>query len=316
MGKLTLKDIPIEKPIIVLLGPTASGKTDLSLVVHEQIDCEIISADSRQVYKYLDIGTAKPSKEILKKYTHHLIDFLDPDENFSAGEFVKLSNNIIEKIYEQNKIPLLVGGTGLYIDLLCNGLIQLPSDTQNLEIRDKLNEELKHKGKEYLFHLLKSVDPESATKYADMNPRRTIRALEFYFETGIKFSEAQNELTRNSLYKPYYIGINFEREALYNRINQRCDWMWNNGIVQETEKVLQMGYSSYLNSLNTVGYKEVIKFLQKEFTEEKALEEMKKNTRRYAKRQLTWFRRNEKINWIQPQLIDKFIIYDFLINQK
>lgn len=316
MGRITLSDIPTKNPLIVILGPTASGKTDLSLKIYEQIDCEIISADSRQIYKYLNIGTAKPSNSILENYRHHLIDFLEPSKDFSAGHFVKLSKEIINNLYQQNKIPLVVGGTGLYIDALCKGFIELPTDDADSSVREKLMNELGMYGKEYLYRLLVEIDPESAKKYNDMNPRRIVRALEFYYQTGIPFSQAQQKYTKSSEYSVYYIGIDFRRDALYGRINQRCNWMWQNGIVEETQSILEMGFSPNLNALNTVGYKEVIHYLNGIWNKEEALEEMKKNTRRYAKRQQTWFKRNEKIHWISPDLIDKFIIYDFIVNQK
>ncbi len=316
MDRITLGDIPSKNPLIVILGPTASGKTDLSLSIYEQIDCEIISADSRQVYKYLDIGTAKPSREILSNYKHHLIDFLEPNQDFSAGQFSKLSREIIFRIYEQNKIPLVVGGTGLYIDVLCNGMVELSPNVQDKSIRDNLNKDLETKGKEYLYNLLQQVDRDSAEKYSDKNPRRIIRALEFFYNTGVRFSEAQRELTKQNNFSVYYFGIDFERQELYSRINQRCLNMWQVGIIDETQEILKRGYSPNLNSMNTVGYKEAIKFLNNEMTNQEALNEMMKNTRHYAKRQLTWFRKNEKIQWIIPKLVNKFIIYDFIINRK
>lgn len=316
MGKLKLNEINIKNPLIVILGPTASGKTDFSLNIYEQIDCEIISADSRQVYKYLDIGTAKPSRQILNRYKHHLIDFLEPNEEFSAGQFVKLSKEIIEKLYLNNKIPLIVGGTGLYIDALCSAFIELSESSKNNDIRAKLTNELETHGKEYLYKKLQEIDPASASKYSDMNPRRIIRALEFFYQTGIKFSDAHRELTQPTNYTVFYFGINHERDALYQRINHRTDWMWQNGLIEETKQVLQMGFSPNLNALNTVGYKEVIKYLNNLYDEHKALEEIKKNTRRYAKRQLTWFRRNQKIYWIEPKFVNNFLIYDFIINEK
>lgn len=316
MDRITLSLIPSKNPLIVILGPTASGKTDLSLKIYEQVECEIISADSRQIYKYLNIGTAKPIKSILENYQHHLIDFLDPSQDFSAGHFVKSSKDIIHELYKKNKIPLIVGGTGLYIDALCKGFIELPTDRTDNSIREKLTKDLETKGKEYLYELLVEIDIESAQKYNDLNPRRIVRALEFYYQTGIQFSKAQQKFTKSNEFSVYYIGIDFHRDTLYGRINQRCNWMWQNGIIEETQEILSMGYSPNLNSLNTVGYKEVIQYLNGTYNKEEALEEMKKNTRRYAKRQLTWFKRNEKIHWISPDLIDKFIIYDFIVNQK
>lgn len=300
----------------MILGPTASGKTEFSLSVYDQIDCEIISADSRQIYKYLDVGTAKPTRAILNAYKHHLIDFLEPNEEFSVGEFIKLSKEIIQNLYHKNKIPLIVGGTGLYIDALCNGFIELSTTDRDTNIRTQLTNEFEIYGKEYLYKKLKEIDPISAAKYSDMNPRRLIRALEFYYQTGIKFSDAHKTLTRTSDYTVFYFGINYDRNVLYNRINERTDWMWQNGLVDETKRLLQMGFSPNLNALNTVGYKEAIKFLNNQYDEQKALDEIKKNTRRYAKRQLTWFRKNLKIHWIEPKIIEKFIIYDFILKEK
>ena len=318
MGKLTLSDISIPKPLIVILGPTASGKTELSYKLYECIDSEFISADSRQIYKYLNIGTAKPSKQELKDFPFHIIDFLEPDEKFSTGNFLQLAKSEIEKIYLKNKVPIIVGGTGLYIKALCEGFLENDDKSNTDEIiRIQLNKELELKGKDFLYNKLLEIDKESALKYSDKNPRRVIRALEFFYTTNHKFSDAHIQNTQQSEYNSIYFGIDLTREHLYENINQRCEKMWNNGLIDETKEILAMGFSSSLNSLNTVGYKEAISFINNKMSYEDSLIEFKKNTRHYAKRQLTFFRQFNQTNWLNQNIqinynLTKFLLKDFI----
>ena len=297
--------------LIVILGPTASGKTGLSLDLAQHIDVEIISADSRQVYKFMNIGTAKPDQKELKAVKHHFIDHLEPDDYFSAGKFSEEADYLIPQIIKRGNIPLIVGGSGLYIKALCEGLFKDNADrSQRKKVRNEINSKFELEGKEKLYDELMQVDPESAEKYNDMNPVRITRALEHYKVTGKKFSESiLND--ENKDYICHYYGIDFEREKLYDRINRRTELMWAEGLVEETKKLLEMGYDVSLNSMNTVGYKEVTAFLKGYYNKETAIDEMKKNTRRFAKRQLTWFRKNNEINWLKPEEnMTSKILYD------
>ncbi|MEI6089869.1 MAG: tRNA (adenosine(37)-N6)-dimethylallyltransferase MiaA [bacterium] len=286
----------MNKKVIVIGGPTASGKTEVSLELANLMSVEIISADSRQVFKYLDIGTAKPNKEELSAVKHHLIDFLEPDEYYSAGVFGDDAERIISEIYARNAIPLVVGGSGLYIDSLCFGLCEDDSNANDnrFGIREKLNQRLIDFGKDKLYEELMEVDPVSAQKYADRNPMRIIRALEYFEIHKTPLSTAHRTLTNRNI-EPYFFDIAHEREKLYDRINYRSEIMWESGLVEETQRVLDMGFPPTLNSLNTVGYKECIAYLKGDMSKSTAIEEMKKNTRRYAKRQTTWFKRYENM---------------------
>jgi len=302
MGRIKLKELRNQNVLPVILGPTASGKTELSLRLAEIYDCEIISADSRQIYRYMDIGTSKPDKSILASIPHHFIDILNPDENYSAGKFEHYGRIVIEAIRSRDHIPIVVGGTGLYIKALCEGLFNFSDSEQDPGIRKKLENELNKIGREAFYEKLKAIDPISAENYSDKNPRRVIRALEFYENTGIPFSEAQNNGHSQEIqYDCLYFGISMERINLYKRISERCENMWGNGLIEETSKLLSIGYSKYLNSMNTIGYKEAIRYLEGELNYDEGLELFKKNTRHFAKRQLTWFRKNEKIQWIDAK---------------
>lgn len=301
--------------VIVITGPTASGKTELSIKLALDLDTEIISADSRQIYKYMDICTAKPSKKELDTVSHHLIDFLDPNEEFSAGKFVKEAETKVKKIISKNKIPIICGGTYFYIKSFFEGLFEENESFTDDDIRKKLNEELKNSGIEKLQQDLKKYDLETYSKIEIDNPRRIIRALEYYYKTGEKISNAH--LYRNethSIYKPIYFAIDYPRDVLYERINFRCETMWNNGLLKEYQNLINLNYNKEINSLNTVGYNEIRLLLENKYNEEQALSEFKKNTRRYAKRQLTWLRKNSNINWInykagnKVELIKKKII--------
>ena len=300
--------------VIVILGPTASGKTAVSIELSKLIDCEIISADSRQIFRYLDIGTAKPTKDEQAGVKHHFIDFLNPDEYYSAGLFANQAEYTLTEIFNNNKIPLLVGGSGLYIKALCEGLFTEDINYKLDNVRENLIIKLNEKGIDELYNELVSVDKASAELYNDKNPRRILRALEYYYSTGIPLSIAQVEKKANKNFKTRYFGIYFDREDLYKRINLRTEIMWESGLVDETQNVLKLGYSPDLNSLNTVGYKECISYLNGVLTKEKAIELTKQNTRRYAKRQLTWFRKNSEIKWING--INSKILAELIINNE
>lgn len=288
-----------KRKLFVLLGPTASGKTAISLQLSEFFELEIISADSRQIYKFLDIGTAKPTPEELKKVKHHFISIINPDEYYSAGIFAREASAMINSIYNNKKIPLVVGGSGLYIKALCEGLFEEHYD-ESIKKKHK-NELLKLKNKfgvDYLYEQLNSIDPEAAAMYPDKNPSRILRALEHYYVSGTKFSSSiKNMSTPN--FEPFYIGLLTARQTLYSRINQRTNIMWKNGLLEETKSILDKGYPPDLNSLNTVGYKECIALLRNEISEKVAIEKIKQHTRNYAKRQMTWFRKIPDVHWIK-----------------
>ncbi len=286
-------------PLVVILGPTASGKTEVSIELSYLLDIEVISADSRQVYKYLNIGTATPTENELKAVEHHFISTLNPDEYFSAGMFGELAAETAVDIFERKRIPVVVGGSGLYIRALCEGLFDEDDGMNNDGIRIKLNQKLKQEGIDELFTELKNIDPESAAKYSDKNPRRIIRALEYYYTAGRKLSDAHQESHEKRPFNVLYYGVARPREVLYDRINKRTEMIWNGGLKQEAEHILELGYSQNLNALNTVGYKEYFEFAGGRISEAEAIELMKRNTRRYAKRQMTWFGRNDKVKWLE-----------------
>lgn len=276
--------------VIVITGPTASGKTALALKLANDADIEIISADSRQVFLHLNIGTAKPSHEELSKVKHHIIDFLNPDDNFNAGMFADMAINIIKDVKSRGKIPVVVGGTGFYIKALFEGLSDLDEFdlSDRTDIRAELNKILEENGKDFLYDMLLSEDPIAAEKYKDKNPRRIIRALEFIrTNDGRTFSSTFGSNTPSG-FRPLYYVMNPQREDLYKKINERTELMFSSGLIREVVEILGMGYPPMLNSLNTVGYKECISMIFGDISLEQAIEETKKNTRRYAKRQVTW----------------------------
>ena len=281
--------------VIIICGPTASGKTSLSLKLSDVLPSEIISSDSRQFYRFLNIGTAKPSKEELVKAPHHFIDFLDPDQDYNAGKFGEEAALCIENIFDRNKIPIVVGGSGLYIKSLTEGLFREEINERKFEIRKKLSEKYNEKGKFSLYDELVEQDPAAAAMYSDKNPRRVLRALEYYYLTGnsIINSRTENKIKRNFNFIQF--GINFERAELYARINDRVVQMWNAGLTKELSNILKLGYSPELNSLNTVGYKETYQYLTGYLSESETIAEIQKNTRRFAKRQITWFKRDKNI---------------------
>jgi tRNA dimethylallyltransferase len=287
----------VERVAAVIVGPTCSGKTKLALAISGKIDSEIISADSRQIFKLLNIGTAKPSKNELKFVKHHFIDYLHPDEEFNVSKFEKEAIKIIEKLLSAKKLPIICGGSGLYIKALIDGIIDVPDTDQDfrkelLEIRNK-------KGNEFLYEMLKSIDKKSADTMLPQNWKRVIRAIEIYKLTNQKFSDIKNENIKTTDIKFMQYGLLWDRQQLYENIEKRVDEMIEKGLIEEVKSILAQGFSPELNSLNTVGYKEIINYLNEEISIEKAIELIKRNTRRYAKRQMTWFRKDKRIKWIE-----------------
>ena len=285
----------MEPKVIVIVGPTCSGKTSLSLLLAKQINAEIISADSRQIYNYLDIGTAKPTAEQLRGIKHHFINILNPDEDYNVSRFENEAINIIQDLFPSNITPLVVGGSGLYIKALIDGIFD--SVGVDAEYRNYLLSKRKELGNEILYSELKNVDPESASKMLPQNWKRIIRALEVYHLTGKPISMHQADHKREINLKFIQFGLRWERSFLYKNIEKRVDNMINLGLVEETKSILEKGFDKNLNSLNTVGYKEIISFLENEITLDRAIEMIKRNTRRFAKRQITWFGKDKRINW-------------------
>ncbi len=286
----------MEPKVICIVGPTCSGKTSLSIELAERMEIEIISADSRQFYKYLNIGTAKPSNKDLEIIPHHFINSLEPDESYNASRFENEALSIIGSIFERKKIPVVVGGSGLYIKALIDGIFD--EVDVDFEYRNELIEKKNRLGIDYLYSELSKVDPESAVKMLPQNWKRIIRALEVYHLTGNTISVHQKAHKRKIDFNFVQFGLNWERSILYKNIEKRVNDMISLGLLEETKSILNMGFSKNLNSLNTVGYKEIISFLNGNNSFENAVELIKRNTRRLAKRQLTWFRADNRIIWL------------------
>ncbi|MCX7798612.1 MAG: tRNA (adenosine(37)-N6)-dimethylallyltransferase MiaA [Melioribacter sp.] len=304
----------MEWKVIVIVGPTCSGKTKVAINLAEKLETEIISADSRQIYKYLTIGTAKPSQEELARIRHHFIDQLDPDEEYNVSRFEEEALRIINKLAVENKIPVVVGGSGLYIKALIDGIFNEVSVDE--EFRRELKEKREKYGNQFLYDELKKVDPISASKMLPQNWKRVMRALEVYHLTGKPIWQFHQTYKREVNFQFYQFGLLWERQILYRRIEQRVDKMVEAGLVEEVRNILAMGYSKSINSLNTVGYKEIISFLENEITLERAIELIKRNTRRFAKRQMTWFRKDKRIKWI-PVLTESELSYvsNFILSE-
>ena len=280
----------------VIVGPTASGKTAVALALAEILPVEIISADSRQVYRYLDIGTAKPSLAERNRVPHHFIDIIDPDGEFSAGRFGEQGRELVDAIFAHGRMPLVVGGSGLYIRSLVDGFFEGPG--ADPEFRDALQARLDRGELATLVEELRRVDPEAAARIDPTKPRRVVRALEVHHATGKPLSTLQTEKAVEVNFKPRIFGLLWERQALYARINRRCDDMVTSGLNEEAAAVEGRGFTRNLNSLNTVGYKEALGFLHGEISRDDLLSQFKQNSRRYAKRQMTWFRRDMRVEWL------------------
>lgn len=282
--------------VLAIVGPTASGKTPLGCLLAGQLSGEIVSADSRQVYKHLDIGTAKPSREQLRQVKHHFIDILEPTEEYSAGQYGKEALSTVKRILQQGRLPILVGGSGLYVKAVIDGLFEGPG--KDPEVRFQLEERLKEKGAEALLEQLRKVDPQSAAVMSSSKPRRILRALEVYYTTGTPLSKFHAEQQRQDDVEFVQFGLDWERKELYTRIDERVDRMLQDGFIEEVRELRNRGYDSSLNALNTVGYKELFAYLEGKLPLDEAVALIKRNTRRFAKRQLTWFRADTRIQWI------------------
>ena len=283
--------------VLVLVGPTCSGKTAVSLALASHLNGEIISADSRQVFKYLDIGTAKPSSAERHEIRHYFVDELLPDQEFNAGQFGERGREVIQAISKKNKLPIVAGGSGLYVRSLIDGLFEGPG--ADMEFRATMEKNVREGHLSRLLEELKRLDPESAARIDSTKPRRIIRALEVHRSAGKPLSQLQKELKVAIDFSPVLFGLLWEREVLYRRIEARCERMIEEGMFTEVEKLRAMGFDDSLNALNTVGYAEAFAYTRGEMSYNEFVRLFKQNSRRYAKRQMTWFRRDARVKWIE-----------------
>ncbi len=307
----------MKKRLLIIAGPTAVGKTDAGIILADKLNGEIISADSMQIYKNMNIGTAKPDLEERQGIPHHLIDIINPDEEFSVARFQKLAKDIINEIVSNKKLPIIAGGTGLYINSIIYNM-DFAQSVPNWQLRRRLQEEAKNMGNEYVHNKLKKIDPDAAKRIHPNNVKRVIRAIEIYYETGEKMSDFREDITLNDEYEFYFVGLIRNREELYSRINRRVDIMIDRGLVEEVSDLLNSGYSKDLAAFRGLGYKEIIGYLEGRYDLNEAIRILKRNTRRYAKRQFTWFKRYRNIiNWynasdyLTSEDLTKHIIGDF-----
>ena len=292
-----------KKPLIILTGPTAVGKTALSVKLAKVINGSIISADSMQVYRGMDIGSAKVTKEEMGGIKHYLIDVLEPDEEFHVVRFQQMAKEAMAEIYQEGKIPILTGGTGCYIQSVVYD-IDFTSQQEDIAYRERLEQLAKEQGNEALHAMLQEVDPVSAEKIHANNVKRVIRALEFYEKTGMPISEHnEKEAAKESPYTFCYFVLNDDRQRLYDRIELRIDQMLEQGLVDEVRKLKEKGYHKEMVSMQGLGYKEILAWLDGEISYEEAVYILKRDTRHFAKRQLTWFRREKDVIWVDK---DKF----------
>ncbi|GAB5401456.1 MAG: tRNA (adenosine(37)-N6)-dimethylallyltransferase MiaA [Aureisphaera sp.] len=281
------------KPLLVcVVGPTAIGKTALSIQLAKAFATEIISADSRQFFKEMKIGTAVPSNEELAEAPHHFIQNLSIHDAYSVGDFEKDALELLQKLFKKHEVVIMVGGSGLYVDAVVKGLDTFPDVPQH--IREGLNADLEKKGLTYLQKELLEVDPDHFARMDTQNPHRVIRALEIYRASGTSYSSFLNSPNKNRFFRTIYIGLQADREIVYDRINKRVDFMVEDGLIEEAHNLYP---ERKLNALQTVGYRELFRHFDGEWSIEEAISEIKKNTRRFSKRQGTWFRKNDDIHW-------------------
>ena len=287
-------------PLVVVAGATASGKTSLAIQIAKEFGGEVVSADSMQIYKYMDIGTAKPGEEEMDGVVHHMIDIVTPDVNFSVAEYCNMAHEVIADITKRGKLPILAGGTGLYINSVVND-VEFEESDANLTLRKELSELAEKEGVFALHKILEDIDPVSAEKIHPNNIKRVIRAIEVFKTTGEKLSE-HNEKSKHiiSRYNPIMMEILWNREELYQRIDKRVDIMIEQGLEEETKKLYNMGYTKELTSMQGIGYKEMFQYFDGVWTLEETIDKIKQYSRNYAKRQNTWFKRDERIVRLEP----------------
>lgn len=306
----------MKQPLIILTGPTASGKTALSVELAKRIGGEIISADSMQVYRHMDVGSAKVTKEEMDGVPHHLIDVLDPQDAFNVVVFQEMAKEAMEKIRANGHIPIVAGGTGFYIQALLND-IDFTENDGDMEYRQSLETLAAEQGAEVLHEKLRQVDPASAEAIHANNIKRVIRALEFYEKTGKRISEHnEEERKKESPYQFAYYVLNMERERLYQRIDMRVDLMMEHGLEDEVKKLKAMGCTRDMVSMQGLGYKEILDYLNGEISLDEAVYILKRDTRHFAKRQLTWFKREREVTWINQETFgfDREKILDWMIH--
>lgn len=285
------------KPLVVIIGPTAAGKTDVAIELAKMVRGEVISADSMLVYRGMDIGTAKPTLEEMQGIPHHMIDLVDPNEEFSVAMYQQGAENLIDDITSRGNLPFLVGGTGLYVRAVIDHYDFTPAPRDE-QLRERLKQEAEELGAEEMHRKLAEVDQQSAARLHPNDTRRVIRALEVYYQTGKPISEYQyTHKNNNPKYQLMMFGLNMDRQLLYNRINQRVDIMLEKGLVSEVKQLMER-YGSLGTAMQGLGYKEIVAYLNGECSLEEAAEILKRDTRRFAKRQLTWFRADNRIKWL------------------
>ncbi len=289
MNNLCLKKVPI------VVGPTAVGKTAFSIELARLLGAEIISADSRQIYKYLDIGTAKVEKKFRDEIKHHFIDIVEPDAYYSAGMFAQEARKTITRLQEKGRPVIVVGGSGFYIRALVDGIVE--QDVRDEGLRKQLLQKIEEHGLASLYSELSEKDPEYAGRISSGDTQRILRALEIHTLTGQTMSEWHKAGSDPAEFTPLYIGLTMNRDDLYERINLRVERMLEKGLIAEVQALIRRGYTRGMNALNTVGYKEVFAYLDKEISQKEMSEQIKRNSRRYAKRQWTWFRANPSVSW-------------------
>lgn len=288
----------MKEKILVIAGPTATGKTHLAVSLAKKFNGEVISADSMQIYRYMDIGSAKPTVDEMDGIPHWMIDTTEPTEKFSVAHYVEQANDAASNILSRGKLPILAGGTGLYISSFVDN-IQFTQSETDFSLRAQLFQEAEEKGYEALHHKLAEIDEQAAKKIHPNNIKRIVRALELYYTTGLTLSQ-QNESSKliESPYLPLMLALTTDREVLYERINLRVNRMLENGLLEEIERLKEMGLNAEMQSMQGIGYKEILQSLDGEYSLEEAVELVKKNSRNYAKRQLTWFRRDARYQWL------------------
>ena len=290
----------MNKPkVIVICGPTASGKTTLSIQLAQKINGEIISSDSMQIYKDMNIGTAKPDKQEMQGIKHYLLDFVEPNQRYSVADYKKDAENAIEDILQKGKVPIIVGGTGLYVDSLIYG-IEYPNIEFDENYRKELERRVEKEGLEKLYEKAKKIDPQAMKKISRNDQKRILRVLEIYNATGKTKTEQEIESRKNEVKYDYKVfAINMDREKLYDRINKRVDIMIQKGLIEEVENLLKK-YNEFPTAMQGLGYKEVVEYIQGKVLKEDMIENIKRESRRYAKRQITWFKKNKQTIWIGP----------------
>jgi len=283
------------KFVLSIIGPTAVGKTELAYTIAHRINGEIISSDSRQIYRMMDIGTDKPDENILEKIKHYFINIKNPDEYYSAGQYAKDAKKVILSIIEKGKTPIVVGGSGLYIRALFDGVFVEPK--KDIELKNRLRKKAREKGTDILYNELIKIDPDYAEEVSPKDSQRIIRALEVFYTSGKKITEFWDQQEIKKFSPAVFIGLMRKREELYLLIEKRIDRMLESGLIEETEALLRKGYSKKLNAIQTIGYKEAIEFLDKRISYEEMVSLIKQKTRNYAKRQITWFKKDSRIDW-------------------